>query len=134
LIAPLCWWENLDVPPYPGKPDPFLSLGESLRELEVTVGPKARPAIGEVRARLAEAVAMREGGDMPGALRSIALAMRRLAALASEVDPEEGTVMRFIAENFTRALGIGDKDRAKEAVNFIRHKAGDPEDDENTDW
>ena len=116
------------------KPDLFVKLGESLRELEVTVGPNARPAVAEMRRHLAEAVSLRASGNMPAALKAIGLAMGRLAALASEVDPEEGAVMRFIARNFTQALNFGDRGTAKEAVNFIRHKAGDPTDEENNDW
>jgi hypothetical protein len=40
--------------------------------------------------------------------------------------------MRLIAERFTRALNFGDKGSAKDVVNFMRHKAGDPKDED--DW
>src|SRR5260370_3164649 len=86
--------------------DSFLELGESLRELEVTVGPKARPVIAEVRARLREAASQRESGDLPAALATIRLAMQRLAALGGELDAEEGGLMRPIAERFTQALNF----------------------------
>ncbi len=112
--------------------DSFLKLGESLRELEVTVGPKARPVIAEVRARLREAASQRESGDLPAALATIRLAMQRLAALGGELDAEEGGLMRLIAERFTQALNFGDKGAAKGVVNFMRHKAGDPKDED--DW
>jgi hypothetical protein len=112
--------------------DSFLKLGESLRELEVTVGPKARPVIAEVRARLRESASQREGGDLPAALATIRLAMQRLAALGGELDAEEGALMRLIAERFTQALNFGDKGAAKDVVNFMRHKAGDPKDED--DW
>jgi len=114
--------------------DSFLRLGESLRELEVTVGATARPVILEVRTKLAEAAANRGKGDMVAALAAIQAAMERLAALANELDPGEGQLMLLIAERFSQALGLGDKGTAKEAVNFMRHKAGDPKDEPKTGW
>jgi hypothetical protein len=120
--------------PAPDDFDSFVRLGESLRELEVTVGPNARPVIAEVRAKLAEAAASRGKGDMAAAIDSIRTAMGRLAALASELDPGEGYMMRMIADRFSQALNFGDKGTAKETVNFMRHKAGDPKDDPDTEW
>ena len=114
--------------------DSFLKLGDSLGELAVTVGPKARPVIAEVRARLAEAAAMRDHGDLPAAIAAIRSAMERLASLAGELDPGEGAMMRLIAERFSAALNFGDKHTAKDAVNFMRRRAGDPKDEPNTDW
>src|SRR6266851_1959331 len=90
--------------------DSFLKLGEGLRE----------------------AASQREGGDLPAALATIRLAMQRLAALGGELDAEEGALMRLIAERFTQALNFGDKGAAKDVVNFMRHKAGDPKDED--DW
>ena len=114
--------------------DPFLKLGDSLAELEVTIGAKARPVIAEVRTRLAEAAVLRKNGDMPAAIAAIRSAMERLALLAGELDPGEGALMRAIAERFSAALNFGDKYTAKDAVNFMRHRAGDPKDDPNSDW
>src|SRR5260370_37285472 len=89
--------------------DSFLKLGESLRELEVTVGPKARPVIAEVRARLREAASQREGGDLPAALATIRLAMQRLAALRGQLDAGGGGVMRLIAQRLPQAFNFGRK-------------------------
>ena len=114
--------------------DSFVKLGESLGELEVTVGPDARPVIAEVRARLTEAAALRTKGDMGAAISAIRTAMERLAALASRMDPGEGHLMRMIADRFGQALNLGDKGTAKETVNFMRHKAGDPKDEPETEW
>jgi hypothetical protein len=114
--------------------DAFTPLTAALKELEVTIGPAARPVIAEVRARLTEAAALRSSGNPGAAVDAIRLAMARLSALASQLDPAEGAVMKLIAERFTAALNLGDKGAAKETVNFMRHRAGDPKDDPNNDW
>lgn len=112
----------------------FVRLGESLGELEVIIGPVARPVIAEVRTRLAEAAARQKNGDTAGAIAIIRGAMERLASLAGTLDPAEAMLMRMLSEHFTNALSIGDKNAAKDTVNLIRHKAGDPKDEPNTDW
>jgi hypothetical protein len=114
--------------------DSFTRLIDGLGELEITIGPSSRPAIAEVRKRLAEAAARRESGDMPGAIAIIRVAMERLASLARTLDPAEAMLMRMVSEHFSQALSAGDKNSAKAAVNIMRHKAGDPNDDPNTDW
>ena len=111
-----------------------MRLGESLGELEVTIGPTARPVIAEVRTRLVEASAQQKNGDTAGAIAIIRSAMERLASLAGTLDPAEAMLMRMLSEHFSNALSIGDKNAAKDAVNLIRHKAGDPKDEPNTDW
>jgi hypothetical protein len=97
--------------------DPFLKLAENLGELEVTIGDRARPAVVELRQRLRAAAASRERGDLPG-----------------ELDPEEGALMRMVAQRFTEALKLGDKGTAKEVVNLMRHKSGDPKDEDSSKW
>ena len=71
---------------------------------------------------------------MPAAIAAIRIAMERLASLGSVLDPEEGAMMRFIAERFTAALGTGDKGDAKTVVDVMRRKAGDAKDDPKKDW
>jgi hypothetical protein len=112
----------------------FANLGESLRQLELIVGVKSRPAIAAVREGLARAAAKRQAGDPNGALQLIHQAMERIALLGAEMDSEEAGMMRFIAERFTQALRAGDKAAAKEVVGMMRHKAGDPKKDPSTDW
>jgi len=114
--------------------DAFGPLTAALREVEVTIGPAARPLIAEVRARLVDAAALRSNGDLPAAIDTIRRAMERLSGLAGQLDPAEGAMMRLIAERFTAALNLGDKGAAKETINFIRHRAGDPTDDPDSDW
>ena len=112
----------------------FVRLGESLGELEITIGPVARPVIAEVRTRLAQAAGRQKNGDIAGAIAIIRGAMERLASLAGTLDPAEAVLMRMLSEHFTNALSIGDKNAAKDTVNLMRHKAGDPKDEPNTDW
>jgi len=114
--------------------DSFVWLSEGLGELEITIGQAARPVIAEVRTRLLEAVARQKNGDIAGAVDIIRGAMERLASLAGTLDPAEAMLMRMISQQFGNALQLGDKDAAKNAVNLMRHKAGDPKDDPYNDW
>jgi hypothetical protein len=117
-----------------GNLDSLLKVSESLGELEVTVGPSARGAIAEIRARLTEAAGRQSNGDTLGALEIIRTAMDRLAALAGTLDPMEAALMRLLSERLTAALRLGDKSTVKSAINTMRHKAGDPTDEPNSDW
>ena len=114
--------------------DSFAKLGESLGELEVTIGPAARPVVAEIRTRLAEATARQKNGDTPGAISIIRGAMQQLASLAARLDPAEAELMRMLSEHFSNALRIGDKHTAKSSVNIMRHKAGDPKSEPNSNW
>ncbi len=114
--------------------DSFIKLADGLREFEVTVGAASRPVIAEIRSRLVEAVAFRDKGDTAAGIASLRLTMEQLAALASTLDPSEGALMRLIAQRFAGALAQDDRGAAKESVNFMRRRAGDPKDDPNTDW
>jgi hypothetical protein len=114
--------------------DPFTKLAQNLGELEIVIGERARPAIAGVRERLRDALACRERGDMAGSIAAIRLAMAQLAALGSTLDPEEGAVMRTIAERFANALGTGHKGDAKTSVDVMRRRAGDTKDDDDKDW
>jgi hypothetical protein len=114
--------------------DPFTKLAQNLGELEIVIGERARPAIAGVREGLRDALACRERGDMAGSIAAIRVAMERLANLGSTLDPEEGAMMRFIADRFTEALGAGHKGDAKTSVDLMRRKAGDTNDDDKKDW
>jgi len=114
--------------------DPFLKLAENLGELEITVGARARPAVAELRERLRAAAASRGRGDLPASLGQLRDAMDRLAAVASELDPGEGELMRMVARRFTEALRLGDKGAARDAVNLMRRRSGDPNDEDQYNW
>ncbi len=115
------------------QPDSFLQLIDRLGELEVVIGPQARPAVAELRDKLREAAAARQRGDVPGALAIIAQSMERLAALAGSMDGQEGAMMRAISASFAQALGVGDKGAVKQALETMRTKAGDTE-KKDPDW
>jgi hypothetical protein len=127
-------WDNSKMPLSSSPDDPFVKLAQNLGELEVVIGERARPAIAGAREGLRDALACRERGDMPGSIAAIRVAMERLAALASSLDPQEGALMRLIAERFTAALGAGQKGDAKESVDLMRRKAGDTKNDDSKDW
>jgi hypothetical protein len=112
--------------------DGLLKLADNLRELELVVGERARPVVASVRNELRQAVACRTNGDVSGALALIRQAMDRLASLGTELDREEGAMMRAIARRFSEALTLGDKATAKETVSVMRRKAGDTKDE--GDW
>ena len=112
----------------------LLRLVESLKELELIIGGQARTVVENVRDSLLQAVAARDRGDLAGAIEQIRAAMERLAALSGSLDAQEGFIMREITARFVAALGSGDRSTAKETLNNIRHKAGDPKDEDRNDW
>ncbi len=114
--------------------DPFVKFADALGELEVTIGVASRPAVVLIRQKLVEAAAARSNGDASGGVQALHQAMEQLAALAGTLDPAEGALMNLIAQRLTSALALNDRDAAKDSVNFIRHRAGDPKDDPSTDW
>jgi hypothetical protein len=114
--------------------DSFSRLASALGELEVTVGPAARPVIAEIRDLLIKGAAAQGNSDQAAAVAALGRAMERLAALAATLDPAEGMLMRLIAERFAQSLRQGDKATAKETINLMRHRAGDPKDDPDTEW
>jgi hypothetical protein len=122
------------VPPSIAGDDPFTRLAQNLGELEVVIGERARPAIAQVRAGLNDAIACRERGDIPAALTAIGSAMERLAALAGDLDPQEGAMMRMIAERFAEAMKRDLKGEVKTTVSVMRQKAGDTKEDDRNDW
>jgi hypothetical protein len=114
--------------------DPFLKLADRLGELEVTLGERSRPLVAELREGLRGAIALRQSGDLAGSLALLRSAMGRLTAMACELDPAEGALMRMVAERFGQALEMGDKGTAKTTIKIMRQKAGDPNDEDNSSW
>ena len=95
-----------------------------LKELEIVLGPQARPVVVAVREALVHASAARDRGDLPGAMRQIGGAMDRLSTLADQLDPAEGMLMRMVAQSFRDALLRGDQGRAKQDAAVMFEKSG----------
>ena len=95
-----------------------------LGELELVLGPGAAERLGAVRAHLQRAVALRAGGDPPGAAASIRRGMEELAALVSAVDSQEGMLMRAIVERFSAALLRGESGEMERTADVMRERSG----------
>jgi hypothetical protein len=105
-------------------PEALETFFARIGELKLVLGPAAAPGVDEVERLLREGLAARARGDVPAATAKIGLAMDRLAALASVVDPAEGAVMRAVAEHFRQALGRGALGEAKETAEVMRERSG----------
>jgi len=106
-------------------PEALEALVARLGDLESAFGPSVRPVLDAVRDGLVAAMAARDRGDIPAAIRSIGTAMDRLAAYADRMDPSDAAMMRAVAHSFRAALLRGDNAGAKEsaAVMFARSGA-----------
>src|SRR5271163_3704946 len=71
LIDAAHWWNNFTMPSTLGDLDSFSRLVDGLGELEVTIGPQARPIVVQVRGKLAEAAELRRNGDVIAAIGKI---------------------------------------------------------------
>ncbi len=108
-------------PEIPFRPDVFLAR---LGELEVVLGPHARPHVERIRAALIAAMAARDRGDEAGAVREIGAAMECLASLAETLDLGEAAAMRQLAATVGRALLRGDSAEARRAAEVIFARSG----------
>ncbi len=95
-----------------------------MHELKLLLDPKEAANVGQVESLLREALSARGRGDVPVAVTKIGQAMDRLAALASTGDPQEGAMMRAMAEHFRQALVRGAMGDAKEAAETMRQHSG----------
>jgi hypothetical protein len=95
-----------------------------LDEIAVVVGPGAAPRLGAVREGLTRALALRAGGDVPGATRAIAGAMQTLAELAAALDPAEAAAMRAVAAHFGAALARGETAEMERTSEVMRERSG----------
>ena len=95
-----------------------------LGDLERALGPAVRPVLEAVRAGLIEAMAARDRGDVPGAVRAIGAAMDRLAAFADGLDASEAALMRRVAQSFRVALLRGDDATAKQSAGIMFERSG----------
>lgn len=105
-------------------PEALEAVVARLGELESALGASVRPVLDAVRSGLIAAMAARDRGDVPGAIRCIGEAMDRLAAYADRMDAAEGAMMRAIARSFRAALLRGDHAGAKERAAVMFERSG----------
>jgi hypothetical protein len=108
----------------PAVPAAIEEVVSRIAELEVVLGDAARAVIPSVRARLTEAMAARDRGNLPDAIERIGQAMDTLAALADRLDPAEALLMRALSQRFRGALLQGDQAAAKQAAAVMFDKSG----------
>lgn len=95
-----------------------------LGELERVFGPAVRSVIEAVRADLIAAMAARDRGDAPGAVRAIGSAMGRLSDVAEKLDPADASLMRHLAAVFRTALLQGDAAAARASADAMLDRSG----------
>lgn len=105
-------------------PESLEALIAGLGDLRLALGSQATPGLEAVRARLTAAVAAQKDGDVSRAVGEITAAMRQLATLADQLDPQEAALMRAIAGQFEQALQRGDAAHAAESVDAMRKRSG----------
>ena len=109
---------ELEVPPA------LETLITRLDEMAIVVGPQAAPRLGAVRELLQRALGLRARGDVPGATRTIGLAMEELAGLADHLDPAEGTLMRAAIRQFAAAVMRGGAGEIERTADAMRERSG----------
>jgi hypothetical protein len=105
-------------------PEALGTLLTRLPELEIALGPQAKPGLESLRLSLQEAVMAHTTGDVPRATACIGKAMDTLSQLAALLDPQEAMMMRILATQFHQALGRGDDSEARRVSDFMREKSG----------
>jgi hypothetical protein len=105
-------------------PEALEALLTRLPELEIVLGPQAKPGLQAVGQFLQEALAARASGDVPRATNRIGMAMDKLSQLADLLDPREAMMMRMLAAQFRQALGIGNMGEARRLSDLMREKSG----------
>jgi hypothetical protein len=105
-------------------PESLNTLLTRLPELEVVLGPQAKPGLLVVQKFLQEAVAARADGDVPKAGVKIGAAMDTLAQLADVLDPQEAALMRMLSVQFKQALSLGEQSEARRVSDVMRQNSG----------
>ncbi len=108
-------------------PTALESVVAQLAELETVFGTQIAPAVAAIRNTLLAALAARDRGDTPAAVDHIGRAMDRLTALADQMDPGEGALMRALAEAFRAALLRGDQSVVQRSTAAMLQRSGGKE-------
>lgn len=95
-----------------------------LDELQIVLGAAVGGTLGAIRSSLIQAAAARDRGDTPAAVGAIGKAMDELSSLADNLDPDEGAMMRMVAQSFRTALLRGDYAHAKQTAGVMMQKSG----------
>ena len=93
-------------------------------ELKVVLGGAAGPGVDRLEAVIQNALAARDRGDVPGAMRGIVGAMELLAELAGNTPGVDAAQLRGMAAMFKQALSHGALGEAKAAAETMREESG----------
>ena len=93
-------------------------------ELKVVLGGAAAPGVDRLEAVIQTALAARDRGDVPGAMRGIVSAMELLAELAGNTPGIDAAQLRGMAAMFKQAIAHGALGEAKTAAETMREESG----------
>lgn len=93
-------------------------------ELKVVLGGSSAPGVDRLEAVIQTALAARERGDIPGAVKGIVQAMELLADLASATPGVDAAQLRGMAAAFKQALAHGALGEARSAAEVMREASG----------
>ena len=93
-------------------------------ELKVVLGGPAAPGVDRLEAVIQTALAARDRGDVPGAMRGIVAAMELLADLAGNTPGIDAAQLRGMAAVFKQAISHGALGEAKAAAETMRAESG----------
>ena len=117
-------------PPVPGHshliafPEALEAFVTRMGELTAALGPTKVEGVRALEARVQEALAAREQGDVPRAVGAIVAAMELLADLAGGDPTLDGPRLRAMAAQFRGAMGRGAVAEAKGAADVMREQSG----------
>ena len=93
-------------------------------ELKVVLGGPAAPGVDRLETLIQTALAARDRGDVPGAMRGIVAAMELLAELAGNTPGLDAGQLRGMAAMFKQAIAHGALGEAKTAAETMREESG----------
>ena len=93
-------------------------------ELKVMLGGASAPGVDRLEAVIQTALAARDRGDVPGAMRGIVAAMELLADLAGNTPGIDAAQLRGMAAVFKQAIAHGALGEAKAAAETMREESG----------
>ena len=93
-------------------------------ELKVVLGGASAAGVDRLEAVIQTALAARDRGDVPGAMRGIVAAMELLAELAGNAPGLDATQLRGMAAVFKQAIAHGAVGEAKAAAETMRDESG----------